>query len=253
MNRIFLFMLTLSFTLSSSAVLAQFETEENRLIREEKRKKYREERKEREKKEQKKIDFYEDKEIENRVRSELILSPEFFDAFLTIKVENRVVYLGGRVLSEAERQFALQAVYRVDGVSDVKMNVVVKPLSSEDQEELEGLRSRSSANPVQPLIFKPEKRPTLEAPGPSISEKLAEKMRIDQEQTRKDAQIKKDVSFAIRMAVDLTRVQGVYVSVYHGSVTLSGVVADNLVRQQIARAARGVRGVKSVSNQLQVR
>lgn len=253
MNRTLFLLLALFIFIFSSSLPAQFETRKEKVIKEKKRIKLREEKKEREKKEEAREAFYEDAAIEERVRNALMLSREIFDGFLTVRVKDQVVYLEGRILSEEEKQLALQAIYQVDGVLDVKVNLIVKPLSFEDKEELEKLRGDSVLRPVQSIKLKPEKPVTLEAPRPSVAEKTAEKMKLEQDLAHEDERIKKDVMFAIRMGLDMVRVQGIYVSVYHGNVTLTGVVADSAMRQRAAQITEGIKGVKSISNQIQIR
>ena len=251
MRRAFLFLLAL--LIFAPSLPAQFETRKEQFIKEKKRKKLREEKKEREKKEEAREAFYEDAAIKERVRNALMLSREIFDGFLTVRVEEQIVYLEGRILSEEEKQLALQAIYQVDGVVDVKVDLIVKPLSFEDKEALEQLRGDSVLRPVETIKLKPEKPSTLETPRPSIAEKTAEKMKLEQEWIHEDERIKKEVLFAIRIGLDMARVQGIFVSVYHSEVTLTGIVADNTMRQRAAQIADGVKGVKSVSNQIQVR
>lgn len=198
--------------------------------------------------------YFSDAEIESRVRDALIFAPEVFDAFLTVSVDNSVVLLGGRALSEGELNLAIAAAYRVEGVLEVRSSAEVRPLTEEDAEELKRLRSKKS--PVEPFVptYKTlPRKPGVVDTGPSPAEKTAERMRAYQQRQAEDRRIKKDVEFAIRMAVDLTRVQAVYVSVYDGTVTLSGVVADNLVRSRVYRAALNVRGVRYVVNSIRVR
>ncbi len=248
-----LLFILLAFFIFSPSLPAQFETRKEQFIKEKKRKKLREEKKEREEKQEEREAFYEDAAIEERVRNALMLSREIFDGFLTVRVEEQVVYLEGRILSEEEKQLALQAIYQVDGVVDVKVDLIVKPLSPEDKEALEQLRGDSVLRPVQSIKLKPEKPVTLDAPRPSIVEKTAEKMKLEQDLAHEDERIKKDVMFAINLGMDRTRVQGIYVSVYRGDVTLTGIVADSTMRQRAAQITDGIKGVKSVSNQIQIR
>ncbi len=255
MNRALLFSL-LSFIFFAPPVFSQYkretEPQTDKMIEKDQETR-RENVREWKKKNEEQVAFDSDAQIASRVRTALILSQEIFDAFLSVRVEGGIVFLTGRLLSEQEKQLALNTIYGVEGVLSVETDLIVKSLSSEDGAELEALRDKTALDPAKPFFISPQKKPTLKPPGPTTSEKLAERMRIQQDKVKKDRQIKKDVQFAIRMAVDLTRVQGVYVSVSQGGVTLSGVVADNFVRRQAERAARSISGVKSVINQIQVR
>jgi len=189
-----------------------------------------------------------DKELTQKIRSALILNPDLFDAFLRVSVIDQVAYLKGRALSQEELDLALSTISQIEGILDVSSDVEIRPLSIDDKEELEALRVQP---PLPPPSTPSQPRKTkMRDSGPSIAEKTAERMRQQQKQASEDRRIKREVLFSIQMAVDMTRLRGLHITVSDGAVTLSGVVDDNLMRRRCGQAARRVRGVKRVSNQL---
>lgn len=189
-----------------------------------------------------------DKALTQKIRSALILTPDLFDAFLRVKVIDQVAYLKGRALSQEELDLAITTISQIEGILDVRSDVEIRPLSIDDKEELEALRVQT---PLPPPSYPSQPRKTrIGDSGPSIAEKTAERMRQQQKRVAEDQRIKREVLFAIQMEVDMTRLRGLHVTVSDGVVTLSGVVDDNLMRRRCGYAARRVRGVKRVSNQL---
>lgn len=194
-----------------------------------------------------------DAELERKVRDALILNSNLFHSFLEISVKDRVATLSGRVLSDEEEEMARLTALGVVGVRNVKMKVEVRPLGPGDSEELKKLRGASSVEPWTPSTPPSKAKPKTLGPFPTGISTPAERMRDAQHQAQEDARIRREVEFAIQMEAGAPRARSIYVTVQDGVVTLTGVAESRNDRFDVENAARRIRGVKRVSNQMIVR
>ena len=165
-----------------------------------------------------------DEWVTTQIQAKYFLDREIKARTIDVSTLNGAVTLTGDVETNDERTRAADIAARIDGVKRVINNLrVAGPQPS-------GTSGRQTPPPAE------------RTPGEDEIQRVTQSDPVILTQIKTRYAIDPDIS-----ALD------VHVSVDQGVVTLTGDVADNIVRQRAESLAREVAGVKEVKNQLKVK